>query len=415
MMHTLAFKKYSLPNFDEFRTNLQEFLTKLDRQIKLLKEEDAAGDNYGKIILYLYQGLFSVVDAERKYRAGDYVGAEADYVEGTKLIGRFQRMNTNFPLEFQQEAERLDLFANGRKSECQALKKERSIDEQIAFLLEAVNSYTLEAAIVEKRKIPLGVYNAKARINFVQGLIKRLEGQKAFGMKDLYLAKKRHLEAYRHFVLATYFNPTYSPWITEQNKTIKQVMNVIIREKAAKIWGEAFALSSEGQFLMCSEKCSLASKFYRKASKIATEKKDSMLMNAYSLMLRASMYEAKANDFLKNKNDAKGAIPQFEFAMKAMTEAVVALPQMEDKESLRMRWEAQLQYYKGYFYQTQGIHNLDNEKYKEALEFFKQASAEFKKGMKNAEVVKDNNLIQLLNKSLAESKGYMGMCKTVLD
>ncbi len=408
-------KEYELFTFDEFRSNLQDTLTKLDNQIKILKERDTEGDAMAKVYLYLYQGLHSIITAERKYRAGDYTNAINEYGEGGKSISRFQRMSTGFAIEFQQEAERLDLFSKGRLSESQALKKGARIEDQITSLIEAINSYTLEAEIVGKLKKPLQIYNAYARMNFIQGLVSRLEGEKARVGKDYSLAKKKHLDAYRAFVKAAYYNPSYIIWIDEQNKTIRLILNKLVNDKAAKTWGVAFKLASEGKFTESSEKCKLASKLYLRASKLAVEEKDALVLQAYSLMLRASMHEANANEFIKNKNDAKSAVRQFELAMETMKEAIDYYPKHEEDRNVLKMWGAKLNYYNGYYYQAQGIHNLDEEKYTEALALFNQANEAFQNGMKEAVESRDEDLKELLEKSLAEAKGYIGMCKTVLD
>ncbi|MGC9780021.1 MAG: hypothetical protein HZR80_12320 [Candidatus Heimdallarchaeota archaeon] len=406
---------YTLFSFDEFRTNLQDAMTRIDSTIKTFKAKDEAGESVAKIYLYLYQGIFAIIGAEKKYRTGDYNSAANEYSEGGKMITRFQRMSTGFTIEFQQEAERLDLFAKGRLFECQALKKGTKLDDQIANLIEAINSYTLEVEIVEKIKKLLPIYNAKARTNFAQGLVSRLEGQKAVTEKDIRLAKRKHLDAYRLFVTATYYNPSYSIWVSEQNNTIKTTLNFLVKEKASKIWGLAYRLSIEGKFTESGEKCKFASKLYARASKLSSDSKDSTLLMAYSHMLIASMYESNANELLKNKNDAKGATRKFELAFNAMKKAIEMYPKRDVDELIAVRWSAQMQYYHGHFYQSQGIFNLDNEKYTEALDFFNLANDAFQKGLKEAEKTKETSLLKLLQKSVAEAKGYVGMCRTVLD
>jgi hypothetical protein len=415
LIPTTSAAEYKLFTFDEFRSNLQDTLTKLDNQIKLLKVKDDEGDSIAKVYLYLYQGLYSIIAAERKYRAGDYLNATNDYGEGGKAISRFQRMSSGFTIEYQQEAERLDLFSKGRLSECQALKKDTRLEEQITNLIEAINSYTLESEVVGKVKKPLLTYNAKARMNFVQGLVNRLEGQKALAGKDYQLAKKKHLEAYRAFVKAAYYNPSYTIWVEEQNKTIKIVLNKLVNDKAAKEWGVAFKLAGEGKFTESSERCKLASKLYLRASKLATEEKDALVLHAYSQMLKASMYEANASEFIKNKNDAKSAVRQYELATESMKEAIDTYPKRDEDKTVLKRWTAQMNYYLGYFYQAEGINNLDGEKYDEALALFKQANEAFQIGLKEAVESRDEGLKSLLEKSLAEANGYIGMCKTVLD
>ncbi|MHA1531697.1 MAG: hypothetical protein ACTSR6_06835 [Candidatus Heimdallarchaeota archaeon] len=415
MIPTTTATEYALFTFDEFRSNLQETLTKLDNQIKLLIVKDHEGDSIAKVYLYLYRGLHSIITAERKYRAGDYLTAANEYGEGGKSISRFQRMSDGFAIEFQNEAERLDMFSKGRVSECQALKKGSRIEDQIINLIEAVNSYTLELEIVGKAKKPLLIYNANARANFVQGLVYRLEGQKAHTVKDFRLAKRKHLNAYRAFVTAAYYNPSYSIWVEEQNKTLKSTLNKLINDIAAKEWGRAFKLAGEGKFTESSAKCKLASKFYLRASKLATEEREALVLHAYSQMLKASMYEANANEFIKNKNDAKSAVRQFELASKAMKEAIDNYPKGDEDKNVVKRWGAQMNYYQGYSYQAEGIFNLDAEKFDEALVLFNQANEAFQNGLKDAVESRNEGLKNLLEKSMAEAKGYIGMCKTVLD
>ena len=415
LIPTTTATEYALFTFDEFRSNLQETLTKLDNQIKLLRVKDDEGDSIAKVYLYLYRGLHSIIAAERKYRAGDYLTAANEYGEGGKSISRFQRMSDGFAIEFQNEAERLDMFSKGRVSECQALKKGSRIEDQIINLIEAVNSYTLELEIVGKAKKPLLIYNANARANFVQGLVYRLEGQKAHTVKDFRLAKRKHLNAYRAFVTAAYYNPSYSIWVEEQNKTLKSTLNKLINDIAAKEWGRAFKLAGEGKFTESSVKCKLASKFYLRASKLATEEREALILHAYSHMLKASMYEANANEFIKNKNDAKSAVRQFELASKAMKEAIDNYPKGDEDKNVVKRWGAQMNYYQGYSYQAAGIFNLDAEKFDEALVLFNQANEAFQNGLKDAVESRDEELKSLLEKSMAEAKGYIGMCKTVLD
>lgn len=415
LIPTTTTTEYAIFTFDEFRSNLQETLTKLDNQIQLLIVKDEEGDSIAKVYLYLYRGLHSIITAERKYRAGDYTAAANEFGEGGKSIGRFQKMSAGFAIEFQQEAERLDMFSKGRSAECQALKKGSRIEEQITNLIEAANSYTLELEIVGKAKKPLLIYNVNARANFVQGLVYRLEGQKAQTGKDYQLAKRKHLNAYRAFVTAAYYNPSYSIWVEEQNKTIKSTLNKLINDKAAKEWGRAFKLAGEGKFTESSVKCKLASKLYLRASKLATEEREALILHAYSHMLKASMYEANANEFIKNKNDAKSAVRQFELASKAMKEAIDNYPKGDEDQNVVKRWGAQMNYYQGYFYQAEGIFNLDEEKFDEALTLFNQANEAFQNGFKEAVEARDEDLKSLLEKSLAEANGYIGMCKTVLD
>ena len=127
------------------------------------------------------------------------------------------------------------------------------------------------------------------------------------------------------------------------------------------------------------------------------------------------MYEAKANEFIKNKNDAKSAVRQFELASKAMKEAIDNYPKGDEDKTILKRWGAQMNYYHGYFYQAEGIFNLDEEKFEEALTLFAQATEAFQNGLKDAVESRDEGLKTLLEKSLAEANGYIGMCKTVLD
>jgi len=399
--------------YDEFRTNIQQASLQLDETIKQIKDRE--DDSLAKIILYLYQGLFMIIDGEKKYRTSDYSGASNAYLAGEKMIVRFQRMSTNFPVQFQQEAERLDNFAKGRNFECLALKKGASIENQIENLLEAINSYTMEAQISEQIDRPLLKYNANARANFVRGLSFRIEGEQAFTKENFYLSKKKHLDAYRSFVKASYYNPSYSIWIKEQNDTIKNTMRVIIEQKASSYWKEAYKLSNEGKFNEQSSLCKAASKLYLRASNLAQDMKKAKILYSYSFMLKASMYEAIANDFVKNNNDAKGAIRQFELAAELMKQAIESFPQKEEDKITVGRWEAQQKYYMGNFHQAQGIFNLDSEKYQDAMQLFTQAESIFSEALKIANEIKDNTLIKLLEKSIAEAKGYIGMCKTVVE
>jgi len=412
---TAIIDQYPIVNFDEFRTNLQDAMGKADGLIKTLKKKDKEGDTVAKLFSYLYQGLFAIINAEKKYRAGDYAGAVVEFEEGGRNITRFQRMSTGFSIDYQQIAERLDLYNKGRQYECQALKKGVTVENQIANLLEAINSYTLESQIVLKFKNPLLQYNAQARMNFVLGLVNRLEGQQAVVAKDFRLAKEKHLAAYRAFYKASYFNPSYSMWVKEQNKTINTTINLLVKDRASKAWGLAYSLSNEGKFLESSEQCLIASKFYKRASKLTSEKKESIIMNAFSFMLRASMFEAKANEFLKNENDAKKAVTHFELAAEAMQQAITILRKDKSQEKLVKRWDGQRKYYSGNFQQSHGIFHLDNEQYKEALGFFETALSEFEEALQDAIEIKETGLAKLLKKSIAEAKGFIGMCNTVLD
>ncbi len=401
--------------FDEFRANLKQASISLDEKIKSLKQSDEDGDQTAKIFLYLYSGAYSIIEGERKYRQGDYIGASLEYIEGGKMLTRFQRMSKNFSLEFQQEAERMDLFSKGRNSECTALKKGTSHENQTIALMEAVNSYTLESKIVESNKNPLLKYNAKARENFVKGLHSKFKGDQAFESKDLRLAKKWNLSAYKSFVIAAYYNPSYSIWVKEQNETLKTIIRMIIEQKASVFWKEAFKLSGEGDFTESSVKCNIASKLFKRASKLSLDGKNAKLFESYSFMLKSSMYEANANEFLKNLNDAKKATRQFELAANFLKQAIQAFPNKEDDKATVNRWEAQQEYYLGHFYQSQGVFNLDSESYKEALGLFTQGEKSFENALKIAENIKEENLLELIQKSITEAKGYIGMCKTVLD
>ncbi|MHA1213324.1 MAG: hypothetical protein ACTSSH_12815, partial [Candidatus Heimdallarchaeota archaeon] len=57
----------------------------------------------------------------------------------------------------------------------------------------------------------------------------------------------------------------------------------------------------------------------------------------FSFMLRASMFEAKANEFLKNENDAKKAVTHFELAAEAMQQAITILRNDKSQEKLVQR------------------------------------------------------------------------------
>ncbi len=401
--------------FDEFRTNLQQASISIDEKIKSLKQKDDDGDQVAKVLLYLYRGAFSIIEGEKKYRNEDYIGASVEYIEGEKMLTRFQRMSTGFSLEFQQDAERMDLFSKGRNSECLALKKGTSHADQTAALLEAVNSYTLEVKIVENYSNPLLKYNAKARKNFTKGLSLKYKGEQAFDNKNLQLAKKMNLEAYRSFVIAAYYNPSYSIWVKEQDNVLKTIVQMIIEKKASILWKEAFKHSNDGQFTESSVKCNLASKLYRRASKLSLDEKNVKLFTSYSYMLKSSMYEANANEFLKNLNDSKKATRQFEMAADLLKQAIQIFPNKENDLETVNRWEAQQEYYLGHFYQSQGIFNLDLEEYQEALNLFFQCEKIFEKASLKAEKITDKDLYDLIQKSITEAQGYIGMCNTVLD
>ncbi|MHA1213323.1 MAG: hypothetical protein ACTSSH_12810 [Candidatus Heimdallarchaeota archaeon] len=53
--------------------------------------------------------------------------------------------------------------------------------------------------------------------------------------------------------------------------------------------------------------------------------------------------------------------------------------------------------------------------FKEALGFFETALAEFEEALQDANEIKETGLAKLLKKSIAEAKGFIGMCNTVLD
>ena len=46
---------------------------------------------------------------------------------------------------------------------------------------------------------------------------------------------------------------------------------------------------------------------------------------------------------------------------------------------------------------------------------FNKANEIFEAALKLAEDIEESSLIKFIQKSLAEAKGYIGMCKTVLD
>jgi cellobiose-specific phosphotransferase system component IIA len=401
--------------FDEVRTDLQQISVYINAKINELKIKDDKGDSDATTMLFLHRGLYSIIEGEKKYRTGDYPGASTEFGEVEKLINRFQKASSNFSLDYQQEAERLELFAKGRYSECLALQEGTKLEDAIIQLIEAINSYSLETEIATNSKRQLLVYNAKARSNFVQGLVNRYEGEVATTNEDFRLAKRKHLDAYRAFLHASYFNPAYSIWITDQNNTINVTLLKLIKDKANKEWGLAFNFSNEGKFENSSEKCKIASKLFKRASKISADPLEAAIMLGYSFMLQASMYEAHANEFIKNKNDAKSAIRQYELASEALSKAISAYPTREGDQTIVKRWEAQQQFYSGHFYQTQGVYNLDQENYQEAIMLFNKANEIFEAALVIAEEINEKSLIKFIQKSLAEAKGYIGMCKTVLD
>jgi hypothetical protein len=402
----------SLLSYDEFRTNIQEIHTLTD---SIIKELNVKGDPVARSRLAYYRGLFAIINAEKHYRAGNYNDALTEFIEAGKKIEEFQKKETGLTVDYQQKAERLDLFTKGRQSECKALIKGTPADDQIANLIEAVNSYTLEIEIVNKLKKPLLVYNAQARLNFLQGLIHRLEGLQSEKQNEFRLAKKKHLDSYGFFTKAAYYNPTYTVWIKEQDETIKRVMFAIVKEKAEKEWSRALKLTNNGNFLESSEKCRASSKLYLRASTLALEQRDKLLMESHSHMLKASMFEAKANDFIKLQNDAKSAVPQYELAAEEMNYALDIFPKQEEDKPKVKHWEAQLLYYKGHYFQSQGIFKLDAEEFEEALALFNQANEQFENAIGEAEESGNLEIIELVQKAQAEAKGYIGMCRTVLD
>jgi hypothetical protein len=404
----------SLIPFDEFRTNIQETIIAVDNVIKELKELEKRGHKIAKANLSYYQGLYSIMNAEKHYRTSNYIDAIAEYVEGGKQIETFQRNNTDLTIAQQQEMERLDSFTKGRQFECQALKAGTALDDQLTNLLEALNSYILEIEIANTMKKILLNYNAEARKNFVQGLIKHLEGLKATTDKNYRLAKDKHLEAYGFFTKAAYYNPSYTLWVAEQNKIIKKTLYSVVKDSAEKNWEEAQSLTNNGSFIESSEKFLIASKLYARACMLAHEQKEALLMQAHSHLLRANMYEAKANDFIKMKNNAKDAAPQFEFAAEAMKKAIASYPVRDDETEFVEQWKTLMHFYIGHKHQSKGIVNLDQEQFKEALDFFTEAEKEFQIAMQAAEKSGEGPLISLVDKAIAEANGYIGMCKTVL-
>jgi hypothetical protein len=401
--------------FDEVRRNLNKTAEKIDAVIRELKDQSESGNNVAKILLYLYRGLFSIIDAEKRYQTNDYKTARTSYEEGVKMITRFLRMSGNFSAEYQQEAQRLSYFANGRQLECFALDAEGKIQEQIQQLMEATKYYTKEAALAEEIDKPLLIYNANARANFAQGLARKIEGKAAFEEKNLRLAKKLHLSAYRSFTKASYFNSSYRTWIEDQNNSIKEVLQLIVENKAQNIWGEAFELSSEGHFRASSEKCFIASRLYFRAANLTADQKKSLEFKATGHMLKASMYEAKANNYLQKKNEAKKASIEFKLAAEALEKAIETYPKRKADQSVLERWNAQKLYYTGHYHQSSGISDLDNEKYEPAMESFQIALKIFNESLEQAKSTKEKVLIKLLSKSVAEAKGYVDMCKTILS
>lgn len=414
-MSATSYINQKLISFDEFRDDFNQAKSQLDLAIKKMKKKVDEGDTVAKILLYLLQGLFSILEGEKKFQEGDFKASALAFDEGEKMVSRFQRMGTSFSVQYQQQAERLDLFAKGRHAEALALQKETSLDDKIAQLLEAKNSYTLEAEINEQMEKYLLNYNARARTNFAQALVDRLKGQDWLRKNYLREAKKKHLEAYRSFSIAAYFNPNFKNWVQEQEDLIDNTLKRLLVSKAQKIWGEAYELSSEGLFLVSSEKCKIASKLYERASKLTNESIESKRWLGTSHMLKSNMYEARANELLKNKNDPEQAAQQFNLASQAMEHAVTTYPARGADQTPRKRWEIQQHYYLGLHFYSQGIFHLDNEKYSQAITHFKQAQELFSTSLKIAQEIEEQKLIKLLQKSLAEAKGYIGMCKTVLD
>jgi hypothetical protein len=417
-MHLISAKiaDYHFIHFDEVRLNLNHAAAAIDESVKKLKIKDESGDDVAAIILYLFRGLFAIIKGEINYRAGDYAKATQEFKEGEKAIDRFQRKSTGFSMDYQQEAERLDLFAKGRYNECLALQKEASLDDKIAHLIEAMNSYSLEVEIGEEIKKPLLTYNAKARLHFIQGLLDRLRAQQAKSDDTLRKAKHKHLEAYRSFVKAAYFNPSYTSWVKGQAAEIDAVMLDILKQKASKSWGEAYEYANEGSFIESSKKCSQASKFFQRASAVASEEMEKKILQANALMLQASKFEALANEYLKNENKPANAIDYFKQAADALEQAVALYPKSDDESMLvSNRWQAQQLFYLGNHFQCQGIANLDQEKYKEALAFFEQAMQHYEEGLVLSEKIADDGLQKLIGKAISEANGYIDMCRTVID
>ncbi|MBD3192228.1 MAG: hypothetical protein GF308_16425 [Candidatus Heimdallarchaeota archaeon] len=414
-MSATSYVDHKLISFDEFRDDINQMKSQLDLAIKNLKKKTDEGDTVAKILLYLLQGLFSILEGEKKFQEGDFKGGALAFDEGEKMINRFQRMGTGFSVEYQQQAERLDLFAKGRYAESLALQQETTFDDKITQLLEAKNSYTLEAEINKRLNEYLLNYNARARSNFTQGLVDRLKGENWLRKNRLREAKQKHLEAYRSFSIATYFNPSYRNWVQEQEKLVNNTLKRLLVTKAQKIWGQAYDLSSEGLFLASSEKCNIASKLYKRASNLTNEPIESKIWLATYYMLQSSRHEAQANESLKNRNDPAQAAHYFNLASEAMEQAVTSYPTRGADQASRNRWAVQQQYYLGSHFNSQGISKLDQEDYEQAITLFEQAQQIFSASLKTAQDIEEKTLIKLLEKSLAEAKGYIGMCKTVLD
>ncbi|MFW9922425.1 MAG: hypothetical protein ACFFDW_03955 [Candidatus Thorarchaeota archaeon] len=415
MISTAVTAETSLIHFDEFRSNLAQISTKIDEIIKNLKKKDDSGNSNAKTFLYFYEGLFLIVEGEKKYRNNDFSGASLDFTEGGKAITRFLRLAATFPEAFRLEADRLERFSKGKSSECLALKHGTKIENQIDYLEKAMNAYISEIEIANTQQNPLLSYNSKARENFVLGLIYKYKADSEFNNKNLRAAKSENLKAYRYFVKAAYFNPSYSKWVTEQNNAIKRVILLLVENQASALWKDAYSLSNEGKFTECERKCYFASKLFLRASNLASDMKTAKQFYSYSFILKASMYEAKANEFTKNLHDVKSSIRQFELASNSLKQAVESYPIKDEQDSTIKRLKAQQQYYLGQHYLSQGIYNLDSEKYQEAIELFTQAENSFNKAMELAEIAEEKRLINLIEKSIAEAKGYIGMCKTVLD
>ena len=190
---------------------------------------------------------------------------------------------------------------------------------------------------------------------------------------------------------------------------------MIIEQKASTQWKDAFKLSNEGKFEEQSKLCNSASKLYLRASNLSADIRKAKLFYSYSFMLKASMHEAIANEFIKNKNDAKGSARPYELASEAMQQAIESYPHKDDDKATVLRWEAQKHFYKGNSLQSKGIHNLDSENYSEALGFFNEAEKIFGSALSAGEKAEDEALIKLIQKSIAEAQGYIGMCKTVME
>ncbi|MEA2069819.1 MAG: hypothetical protein U9O98_00860 [Asgard group archaeon] len=401
--------------FDDARTNFQQVSTTINTTIKELKKEDEKGNDSAKVLLYLYEGLYSLIEAEKKYRSAEYSRALKEFEEANKMINRFQRMSSGFSIEFQQEAERLDLFINGRIAECHARAQNTTLSDKKPHLLEASNAYTLEAEVVEKTDKFLLAYNALARAQLAQGFLRKLEGEQALSTDHLRHAKRKLLDAFNHFIKAAYYNPSYTPLVTETDNMIDSVMKNLIINKANVLWKKAFEYSNVGNFLESSNASLKAAKLYERASKLEDSTKEQKKKIAHSFMLKASSFEAEGNENLKNQNNAGLASRPFERAAKMMKNAIEAYPQRDKEDKLYMRWEIQEKYYQGLFEEVQGIALIDKEDFSKALPFFKNAIDYLKQATKLLKKTDEKGFKKLIEKTLAEVNGYIGMCKTVLD